>query len=163
MIDHSSNTMKNAFDVLMASGGDAPPPDAVLSEARVCYQQNEWGETYICGLELVYSHVQLDPPKWSRYKKRCGKIVRENMSEAINFSEENDIEHIIGGEFECDGDGITSLDLYTSHYGGRVVSFYVSSDRVDTTGDSVGEYHGCYESTKEGKKLSPHSSKRGME
>ena len=60
------------------------------------------------------------------------------MSEAINFSEENDIEHIIGGKFECDGDGITSLDLYTSHYGGRVVSFYVSSDRVDTlTGNAA--------------------------
>ena len=66
--------MKNAFDVLMASGGDAPPPDAVLSEARVCYQQNEWGDTYICGLELVYSQCSLIPRSGLVIKRNVGKL-----------------------------------------------------------------------------------------
>ena len=85
----------------MASGGDAPHPDAVLSEARVCYQQNEWGDTYICGLELIYSHVQLDPWNRSVHRKKCGKIVNANMSEEIGFSDGKDAEHIIGVEYKA--------------------------------------------------------------
>ena len=83
----------------MASGGDAPHPDAVLSGARACYHQKQEGDTYICGLELIYSHVQLDPWNRSVHRKKCGKIVNANMSEEIGFSDGKDAEHIIGVEF----------------------------------------------------------------
>jgi len=105
-----------------------------LIGVQACYVEGEYRHSppIIVGLKLRYSNGEI---------ARWGKTKKKKKSEEFPFEKD---EHIIGIDFHSNEDGITSLKLYTSNFGGRTADFSKSYRGGISADEDGGDYVGLY-------------------